>query len=121
MLTQHRLPFPLAKLITEIGMKAIWDKKGSGPSWDKKVDKMVWWGIASGGRNRENTWSHFHGHRFVSMVNGTSVSLAETGSIDRPPTLQRLPRDILPESGRDNALGDWVSNFNDAAFLDLVC
>jgi hypothetical protein len=92
------------------------------PPWQNKEDKIVWRGIASGGRNRENTWPHFHRHRFVSMVNGTSVKLAEIHSSDTPLDFQLPPRDVYPlKSEMDHALGDWVSSFSDTAFLDLAC
>ena len=48
-----------------------------GGSWEKKRDEVVWRGVASGGRNKKENWKFLHRHRFVSMMNGTSILAAE--------------------------------------------
>ena len=93
---------------------------GDSMAWEKKQEKMVWRGIASGGRNRNDTWHHFQRHRFLSMVNGTSVHLAESGDI--LPDFHLPPQKLYPiQPIIDGTLGGWISSFSDAAFSDLVC
>lgn len=92
-----------------------------GDEWTKKKNKMIWRGAGTGGRNTEHQWTRFQRHRFVAMINGTAVSVAEKNAEDIP--MFRLPQKDqyhLPalESGR---LGRWVSTFGDGAFYDLLC
>lgn len=97
-----------------------------GKPWEEKEDKLIWRGAASGGRNRENNWTRFQRHRFVSMVNATSVKQAELHLPTRPPNF------ILPAPGAydlvvqrsgagDTAFSDWVATWSDAAFVHLLC
>ncbi|KAG9597004.1 glycosyltransferase family 90 protein, partial [Aureobasidium melanogenum] len=84
-----------------------------GTEWGKKKNKIIWRGAASGGRNKDTTWARFQRHRFVSMVNGTSIAHAEeTG---------KQPNFELPESGQydlpSGSLAEWVSEWGDAAFV----
>lgn len=53
----------------------------AGPAWADKKDGLVWRGVASGGRNKFDTWTHFHRHRFLQMLNSTAVALAEAGDL----------------------------------------
>jgi len=52
-------------------------EKHHGGSWETKHDKLVWRGAATGGRAREPNWTGFQRHRFMSMMNATSVRQAE--------------------------------------------
>jgi hypothetical protein len=88
-----------------------------GAEWDKKKNKIIWRGAASGGRNKDTTWARFQRHRFVSMVNSTSVAHAEeTG---------KQPNFELPQSGQydlpSGSLAKWVGEWGDAAFVHLLC
>lgn len=89
--------------------------------WESKFDKMVWRGVASGGRNKEDNWHHFQRHRFVQAVNGTTISLAEHGKFN----LQTF--DIPPAGTYDipaqkqGRLGEWLTSFSDAGFIHLEC
>jgi len=60
--------------------------------WEEKKNMMVWRGLASGGRNKENNWKGFHRHRLVSMLNGTqAISMGNNSDfID----IQNLPLDL---------------------------
>jgi hypothetical protein len=88
-----------------------------GGPWEEKQNKIIWRGVASGGRNRKENWTRFQRHRFVAMVNATTVSLAEKSNI--------APNFKLPEKGLYNltapSLGKWVGEFADAAFVALLC
>ena len=100
-------------------------KNYHGPSWSEKTDTMIWRGGATGGRNREDNWTRFQRHRFVSMVNGTKVREAEV----HPASAQNfiLPADgayrlsTLPPTSATQKLGDWVSTWSDVAFTGLNC
>ncbi|KAH0141601.1 glycosyltransferase family 90 protein, partial [Aureobasidium melanogenum] len=88
-----------------------------GVEWSKKKNKIIWRGAASGGRNKDTTWARFQRHRFVSMVNATSIAYAEeTG---------KQPNFELPESGQydlpSRSLAKWVGEWGDAAFVHLLC
>lgn len=103
-----------------------------GGEWDDKRNGLIWRGAASGGRNREENWTRFQRHRFVSMVNGTSVSLAELKRLngDRPPpnTPAPPPNFRLPSANpynlaalAANRLGAWIVSWADAAVVHLLC
>jgi hypothetical protein len=95
--------------------------EGHGGDWDKKVNSVIWRGAGTGGRNKDTNWARFQRHRFVSMVNGTSVKLAETN--------HTVPNFVLPAKGeyhlsawqQNSTLGDWVDEWAEAAFVHLLC
>jgi hypothetical protein len=95
-----------------------------GVDWSEKQDILVWRGSATGGRNRKENWTRFQRHRFISMVNATSVREAEHG--------RKPPNFILPEKGDYNleshmsashngSLADWIDTWSDAATVYLQC
>lgn len=92
-----------------------------GPPWAQKADKILWRGIASGGRNREDTWTGYQRHRFLSMLNGTTV--ASTNGSSSPGVNFRQPNyeyyNVWP--GLEGTLPEWLDSHVDAGFLDLVC
>ncbi|EMC94169.1 glycosyltransferase family 90 protein [Baudoinia panamericana UAMH 10762] len=99
-----------------------------GQKWENKKNKLIWRGAASGGRNREENWRRFQRHRFVSMVNSTSVRLAETG--EQLPQNYVLPaNDSYELAAYPNAryikskspLAYWVGEWSNAAFVHLLC
>jgi hypothetical protein len=93
-----------------------------GGEWRGKKDGMVWRGTGSGGRNKEDNWSHFQRHRFVQMMNGTVLSMLERGdnsaaaTFDMPP---RHPYDVPAQAA--GRLGEWVSGWSNVGFNDLEC
>ncbi|EKG15089.1 Lipopolysaccharide-modifying protein [Macrophomina phaseolina MS6] len=92
-----------------------------GEEWAKKINRVVWRGAATGGRNRADTWPYFQRHRFISMVNGTKVAEAEkNGGVS---TTFRLPSPGLfhVEAAEQSRLGAWIDQFSDAGFTDLLC
>jgi hypothetical protein len=97
-----------------------------GEIWKRKKDAMIWRGAASGGRNTKINWTRFQRHRFISMVNGTSVRNKELSSPLAPPNFA-LPAnhsyDLAAQSSEaePGALGDWVATWGDAAAVHLLC
>jgi len=92
-----------------------------GSPWEDKRDKIIWRGAASGGRNKAENWTRFQRHRFLAMINGTTVRGAEKSGIS-PPNFE------LPGYGayhlqamKTGFLGDWLDNIADAAFVHLLC
>lgn len=92
--------------------------------WGQKTTGMIWRGVASGGRNKEDQWWHFHRHRWVQMMNGSTVQRLEQGDVDAAPTF-RLPDsatygNFLPAL-QQGKLGEWVSTFSNTSFVNLEC
>lgn len=92
-----------------------------GPSWDNKKAAVIWRGVASGGRNKPDNWRHFHRHRLVEMLNGTTVTRVEEG-LSEPSTFALPPvsQYDFPQR-RENRLGEWLSRIADAGFTKLNC
>lgn len=92
-----------------------------GPAWPLKHNKAVWRGVATGGRNRPENWRGFQRHRFVSMNNGTKLASAEKG--EHTPENFALPEEDRYNlaAQREGKLGEWVSEWADIAFVDLMC
>ncbi|ETS82870.1 hypothetical protein PFICI_04746 [Pestalotiopsis fici W106-1] len=92
-----------------------------GPPWNQKKDGIIWRGVASGGKNTKDNWSHFHRHRLVQMLNGTTVASMEKSktrarTFELPPLSQyNIPRQ------RTGRLGAWLKKFSNAGFTDLLC
>lgn len=97
---------------------------GHGEEWAAKQNKLIWRGSASGGRNKDENWTRFQRHRFISMVNATSVRLAEHGST--PPNFVLPAANVYElEAQKSNlppgTMGDWVKTWSDAAAVHLLC
>lgn len=98
-----------------------------GPSWPEKKDGIIWRGVASGGRNKVDTWPHFHRHRLLQMLNGSSVSAAETvgpsvfASTAQSFTIPDPSIYPLLSSSSPSGLGGWIESLSDAAFTHLWC
>ena len=93
-----------------------------GGAWAEKKDGMVWRGAASGGRNKADNWWHFHRHRWVQMMNGTTVSALERGETARAPSFRLPAADVYGLSEqRQSKLGEWMSTVADVGFVDLEC
>jgi hypothetical protein len=101
----------------------------SGPAeqrnnWERKIPRVVWRGVASGGRNREENWTRFQRHRFVAMMNGTAVQTAEAD----PVSPHQGANFVIPSSStyslrasKQAGLGGWVSRITDVGFTNLIC
>lgn len=94
-----------------------------GGPWGEKKDKLVWRGAASGGRNKEDTWTRFQRHRFVSMVNATSVHFAETGETEMTPNFVLPANDTYALAARNTSggLAGWIKTWSNAAVVHLLC
>ncbi|KAI3317060.1 glycosyltransferase family 90 protein [Xylariaceae sp. AK1471] len=92
-----------------------------GPRWRNKIGGAVWRGVASGGRNKRENWTHFQRHRLVEMLNGTTVSeIEETKS--RAMTFEMPSMEQYEVSRlRDGTLGAWLEGFANAGFTELLC
>lgn len=124
LLTNNEILLPPAMYWTDDPFYSGGDEHGQ--PWEEKHDKLIWRGAASGGRNRENNWTRFQRHRFVSMANATSVKAAELHLPNRPPNF------ILPATGAydllvqnsgagETPMSEWVATWADAAFVHLLC
>lgn len=94
---------------------------GHGPPWSQKKTAVAWRGVASGGRNKKENWSHFQRHRLVEMLNGTTVSALEQDGA-RPMTFDMAPLQLYDyPRRRDGSVGRFLSESADAGFTDLLC
>jgi hypothetical protein len=92
-----------------------------GPAWSKKKDAIIWRGVASGGRNKPDNWRHFHRHRLVEMLNGTTVASAENG-LSEPSTFALPPLSLYDfPRRREHRLGEWLRRIADVGFTKLNC
>jgi hypothetical protein len=100
--------------------------------WDDREPKLFWRGPATGGKNTDKNWMHFHRHRYVSMLNASHVSFAERyASPDHVESIRgvdlagtfRLPSSnpYMVGAVEDKNLSKWVSGWANAAFTDLHC
>ncbi|KAI0137264.1 glycosyl transferase family 90-domain-containing protein [Xylariales sp. AK1849] len=95
---------------------------GHGGAWEKKTDGLIWRGIASGGRNKPDNWWHFHRHRFVQMMNGSTVSRIQAGEDEAAPTFRLPPADTNGVVAlNEGSLGEWLEEFSDVGFVNLQC
>lgn len=98
-----------------------------GVAWDKKMDGVVWRGVATGGRNRDNNWRAFQRHRFVAMNNATKINRAEDWTelplnFELPSATYDLAAQKKVKPGQPRThLGEWVERWADVAFVDLMC
>ncbi|KAJ3558443.1 hypothetical protein NPX13_g9705 [Xylaria arbuscula] len=91
-----------------------------GSDWEDKYGPLIWRGVATGGLNKKSNWRGFQRHRFVALNNGTKLALAEA-DIEAPVNFE-LPSasyDIM--ASKENRLGEWVSEWADVGFTDLMC
>lgn len=97
--------------------------EGHGPPWQEKQDKVIWRGVASGGRHKQENWRGFQRHRMLSMLNSTSVSIAEEKSTDAAGGNFLLPeyKSYPLKASRRTGLAEWLSHFSDAAFTEFLC
>ncbi|KAF2157243.1 glycosyltransferase family 90 protein [Myriangium duriaei CBS 260.36] len=92
-----------------------------GGDWSRKKTKVVWRGTATGGRNTKDNWTRFQRHRFVAMVNGTSVARAEWHQ-SPPPNFVIPNHDAYKLSfDQDYPLSQWLDEVADVGFTHLVC
>ncbi|KAK3047394.1 hypothetical protein LTR09_011140 [Extremus antarcticus] len=102
-----------------------------GEAWRLKKSEMIWRGAASGGRNTKKNWTRFQRHRFVSMVNATSVYTAETDPENAAPNFA-LPANnsynlaAQSPSAESGAMSEWVESWSDPSLpavgvVHLLC
>ncbi|KAF1941373.1 hypothetical protein EJ02DRAFT_404607 [Clathrospora elynae] len=115
---------PAAYLSESFASGEYSDANAHGGNWPDKITGAVWRGVASGGRNREENWTRFHRHRFVSMLNGTYVQSIETS----PEAVGEGQNFILQSYATYRLavtkymdLGTWLDRITDIGFTDLLC
>ncbi|KAI2465039.1 glycosyltransferase family 90 protein [Annulohypoxylon bovei var. microspora] len=92
-----------------------------GPPWRQKTDGVVWRGVASGGRNKKENWTHFQRHRLIEMLNGTTVAGMEENR-SRAMTFEMPPAQKYDfPKRREGTIGAWLEEFADAGFVNLLC
>ncbi|KAF2439267.1 glycosyltransferase family 90 protein [Karstenula rhodostoma CBS 690.94] len=103
---------------------AYWQSKSDyatgnshGPTWDKKITRVVWRGISSGGGNTPENWRQFHRHRFVELMNASAVrSVSAPQTFHLPPYRSRV---YTPHNHFE--LSRWIDAISDVAFTELQC
>jgi len=91
-----------------------------GVPWEQKENQVIWRGVATGGKNTETNWRGFQRHRFVAMNNGTKLRRAEKNR--EQPVNFVLPADSYDlRARRDGRLGQWVDEWGNVSFVDLMC
>jgi len=92
----------------------------TGAAWADKEDKVMWRGVATGGKNTETNWRGFQRHRFVAMNNGTKLRRAEKRG--EAPLNFALPAESYGlQARRDGRLGHWADEWANVSFVDLMC
>jgi hypothetical protein len=94
----------------------------TGPPWEQKADRVIWRGVASGGRNKAETWTHFHRHRLLQMLNGSAVDSLDKGHLPENATSFSIPDDSqypLGVTAGNESLGEWIASFTDLGFTRL--
>ncbi|KAL6703641.1 hypothetical protein ACN47E_009501 [Coniothyrium glycines] len=115
---------PAAYLSSNFSSGLYSDADSHGGTWSDKKGSVMWRGVASGGRNREENWTRFHRHRFVSMLNGTYVRQIEIS----PTAVGQGQNFRLPsyatyhlQSAKRTDLGTWLNEIADVGFTRLLC
>ncbi|KAK6582480.1 hypothetical protein PZA11_004888 [Diplocarpon coronariae] len=91
-----------------------------GAPWLEKQDKVIWRGVATGGKYNATTWRGFQRHRFVAMTNATQVSAAEHWT-EHPKNWAMPPSTYHLAAQDEGRLGEWVGEWADTGFVDLMC
>lgn len=91
-----------------------------GAPWDEKTNNVIWRGVATGGKNKRENWKGFQRHRFVAQINATQASRAETWQ-DIPQNWAMPISQYEIAAQQEGRMGDWISTWSDAAFVDLNC
>ncbi|KAK1750500.1 hypothetical protein QBC47DRAFT_393588 [Echria macrotheca] len=122
--TNNEMLIPSAMYLAENLRKDYSGGNERGGPWANKIDGMVWRGAASGARNKDDNWWHNHRHRFIQMMNGTTVASMEAGDVEAGPTFRLLAPEKDPyqlSAQKEGQLGKWVSSWSDVAFNNLLC
>ncbi|KAF2662237.1 glycosyltransferase family 90 protein [Lophiostoma macrostomum CBS 122681] len=107
------------------------EMEGETIAWEQRQNKLFWRGPDTGGHSTKINWQRMHRHRFVSMLNGSQVALAEKTFASGNKTLEgqsparnfRLPISNpyrLATQGKGR-LGKWVKTWADVAFTEISC
>ncbi|KAL7941604.1 glycosyltransferase family 90 protein [Trichoderma barbatum] len=90
-----------------------------GVPWKKKKDGVVWRGEPSGGHAGEDKWQHFHRHRLIQMLNGTTVSHMESTN-ERSPSFEMPSRRLYNSKHlSEGRVGAWLKEHANTGFVNL--
>lgn len=93
--------------------------------WADKNDGLIWRGVASGGRNRAENWWHLHRHRWMQVMNGSTVRRIEAGDEDAAPTFRMPPEGSvyrrIAAAREDGGIGGWLDRVANVSFNNLEC
>lgn len=99
---------------------------GTSDPWSRKDTKIYWRGIASGGLISQLNWQRMHRHRFVAMLNGTHVKVAEsmlhtgnasTVGIGYAENFRLLPANPYHlATQKSGNMAEWVNSWADVGF-----
>ena len=92
-----------------------------GGDWSTKKDSLVWRGVASGGRHKEDNWWGFQRLRFIQMMNGTTIAQLEAREDAAPTFVLPQREEYRSEAQKNGTLGEWISSFSDSAFVAFEC
>ncbi|PBP17347.1 capsular associated protein, partial [Diplocarpon rosae] len=91
-----------------------------GIPWVEKQNKVIWRGVATGGKYNSSNWKGFQRHRFVAMTNSTQVSAAEKWT-EHPKNWAMPPSTYNLAAQEEGRLGDWAAEWADTGFVELMC
>ncbi|VBB82067.1 Putative Glycosyltransferase Family 90 [Podospora comata] len=94
--------------------------QGADIPWEEKEDAVIWRGVATGGKNKEDNWRSFQRHRFVAMNNGSKITLAEQRQLE-PVNFALPPKAYGLKAQKRGKLGEWVASWSNVQFIDLMC
>jgi hypothetical protein len=100
------------------------EDEGKKSKWEDKQTKVMWRGNATGGRNKKENWTRFQRHRFVNMLNGTAVQVAERNPSDNghgPNFILQSYKTYQLTATQYMDLGSWLDRIADVGMVDLQC
>ncbi|KAI9147550.1 Beta-1,2-xylosyltransferase 1 [Paramyrothecium foliicola] len=90
-----------------------------GISWSNKEERVIWRGVATGGRNEPDNWRGFQRHRFAAMNNATTVSRVEKG--EKPENFALPDEQYAVKAHAEGKLGEWIDGWSNVSFINLMC
>lgn len=97
--------------------------KYHGNGWEDKATGVMWRGGATGGRNRNETWTRFQRHRFVSLMNNTEVRKAQQDikTHQGPDFILPPYQEYLHAVPDYMNISNWIYHLTNVGFTHLTC
>ncbi|PSR97415.1 hypothetical protein BD289DRAFT_425912 [Coniella lustricola] len=99
--------------------------------WSSKHNTVFWRGAAAGSQNVQEPWWRLHRHRWVQMLNGSTVRRVEAGDRRAAPTFRMPPkgsvwrelRAVKAMTAGRKTIGDWLGEglAANVSFTNPVC